>query len=122
MGDGSAGEEADVGIVPALGNVVARLEPILFPAQLASGSCREVVRQCKKDLGAERLEQGPPRLARQCGFQGTDALRRDNRNTTRLSRETEELFIARWLVLSNGGEVLVFVAEKQDLAKVPVAV
>jgi len=37
-----------------------------------------------------------------------------------LPRETEELFVPGRVTFSDGGEVLVFMAEKQDLAKVPV--
>ena len=42
----------------------------------------------------------------------------DNWNALRLPRKAKELFIADRLVFADRGEVLVFIAEEQDLAEV----
>src|SRR6185437_6858040 len=120
--DGVAGEETDAGVVPALGEVVADLELIFFPAKLASSSCREVIRKREKYLGAKGLDEGAPCLSGERRFQRADALRSDNGNATGLPGQTEKLLIPSRLVLTNGGKVLVFIAEKQYLAEILVLV
>ena len=51
-------------------------------------------------------------------LQRADALRGDDRDALRLTREAEELFIARRLVLAHGGEVLVLIADEEHLAEI----
>ena len=66
--------------------------------------------------------QGAPALAWECRSQRADALRGDDGNALWLARQAKELFIADRLVFTDRGEVLVFIAEEQDLAEVVVLV
>jgi hypothetical protein len=68
------------------------------------------------------LQQGAPRFPRQRGLEGTDALRGDDRDALGLPRQAEELFIAGRLTLTDRGEVLVFIAEKQNLPEVALGI
>lgn len=45
-------------------------------------------------------------------------MRRDDRNTLRLSGKTEKFLVPGRIAFANGGEVLILVAEEQDLAEV----
>src|SRR5580698_1148948 len=42
-------EQADSGVMAALGKVVANLELVFASAQLAGGSGREIIRECEED-------------------------------------------------------------------------
>src|SRR6267154_2333672 len=118
MGHGPPCKQADVRIITALRKVVAGLEAVFAPAKRTSGFRGEVIRQREKHFGSEGLEQGPPRLTRQCGFERADTLGRDDRYALGLARQTEELFIAGGFALPDRGEVLVLVAEEKDLAEI----
>src|ERR1700680_1395882 len=106
----------------ALGEVVADLEPVLPPAEIARGASGEVVRESKKYLCPEGLEKRAPGIARQRGLKRADALRRDDRNALGLAGKTEELFVARRRPLPSGSEMMVFVAEEKHLPEIPLRV
>ena len=97
----------------AFRDVVADFQAVLATAEFACDAGREVVRQSEKDLRAKRLKKGPPGITGQCGFQRADALRGYDGNALRLAREAEELLITERLILSDGCEVLVFVAQEE---------
>ena len=111
-----AGEKADLRVVPTLRQVVAGLQSVFASTKLAGGSRGEVIGERQKDLGSKCLQQGAPGFSRQGGLEGTDALRRDDRNAFRLPGKAEEFFIACRFTLADRGEVLVFVAEETELA------
>src|SRR6516225_3038117 len=118
MGNRLACQQADMGIVATLGEVVAGFEPILAAAEGTRSLRGEVVRQRQKHLGSERLQQGAPAFARQGGFERTDALGSDDRDAFGLAGQTKELFIPSRLALPDRREMLVFVTEKEDLAEI----
>ncbi len=64
------------------------------------------------------MQKRSPSLAGQDRFQGTDALGRYNRDAFGLAREAEKLLVARGFVLADSGEVLIFVADEENLAEV----
>lgn len=88
------------------------------PTQLTRSLSRKVVRKSEKDFRSKSLEQCAPTVSRQGGPERTDTLRGNDRNALRLPGQTEELFIAWGVALADGREVLVLVAQKQDLAEV----
>src|SRR6185369_2806156 len=96
-------EQAYTGIVPTLGEVVTDLELVFASAQLTRGSGREIIRECEEYLRAESLQECAPSFTGESGLKRTDALSGDNWNAFRLSREAEELLVARWLAFTNGG-------------------
>src|SRR5208283_3679041 len=102
----------------ALREVVADLEPVLPPAEIARGASGKVIRERQKYLCPEGLQKGAPGFTRQRGLERADALRRDDRNALRLSRETEELFVACRLTLPHGSEMMVFIAEEKHLPEI----
>ena len=118
MGQRIPGEQTDAGIMAAFRQVVADFEPVFAPAQVTRSPGRKVVGKSEKDFGPEGLEQCPPAVSRQGGSERTDALRGDDRNALRLPGKTEELFIACRVALAHGREVLILVAQKQDLTEV----
>src|SRR5215469_2851035 len=117
MGNRLACQQADMGIVTTLGEVIAGFKPILAPTEGTRTLRGEVVRQREKHFGSEGLQQRAPAFTRQCGFEGTDALRGDDWDALGLARQTEELFVPSRLALPDRSEMLVFVAEKEDLAE-----
>ena len=118
MREGLAGEQAHAGVMATLGKVVADLEPVLPPAEIARGASGEVVRESKKYLCPEGLEKSAPGIARQRGLKRADALRRDDRNALGLTGKTEEFFVASWLTLPNGSEMMIFIAEEKHLPEI----
>src|ERR1700684_3121731 len=74
--------------------------------------------QRENDLGAEGLEQRAPAFSGERGSQRADALRGDDGDALRLSGETEEFLVASGIALTDGGKVLVFVAEEENLAEI----
>src|SRR5271166_1298235 len=111
-----------MGVMSALGEVVADLEPVLPPAEIARGASGKVIRERQKYLCPEGLQEGAPGFTRQRGLERADALRRDDRNALGLSRETEELFIASRLTLPNGSEMMVFVTQEKHLPEIALRV
>src|SRR5579872_879262 len=105
-------EQAYMGVVPTLGEVVTDLELVFASAQLTGGSGREIIRECEEYLRAESLQECAPSVTGQSGLERTDALGSDNRDALRLSREAEELLVARWLAFTNGGKMLVFITHE----------
>src|SRR6202140_4340803 len=105
-------EQAYTGVVPTLGEVVTDLELVFASAQLAGGSGREIIRESEEYLRAECLQKCTPCFTGQSRLKGTDALGSNNWNALRLSGETEELLVARWLAFTNGGEMLLLVAHE----------
>src|ERR1700686_1194352 len=105
-------EQAYTGVVPTLREVVTYLELVFASAQLAGGSGREIIRECEEYLRAECLQKCTPCFTGQSRLKRTDALGSDDWNALRLSGETEELLVARWLAFTNGGEMLVLVAHE----------
>ena len=118
VGEGLAGEPTDLGVVPAFGQTVADFELVLASAEIARCPRGEIIGQREKDLGAEGLEKGAPAFAGQRGAQRADALRGDDRDALRLARETEEFLVAGRVAFAHGGEVLVFVAEEENLPEI----
>ena len=110
--EGFASEEADIRVVPAFREVIAGLQFVLAPANLAGDSRGEVIGKRQKDLGAKCLEKSSPGFPRQRGLEGTDALGRDDRDTFGLPRQAEELLITGRLAFTDCGEVLILIAEK----------
>ena len=97
MRHGLAGQQADLGIVPALGQVVAGLQSVFATAKLARRPGGEVIGKRQKDFRAKGLQQGAPRFPRQRGLERTDALRGDDRDALGLTGEAEELLSIRVL-------------------------
>src|ERR1700688_2660566 len=73
-------EQAYASVVPTLGEVVTDLELVFAPAQLTSGSGREIIRECEEYLRAECLQKRAPSVTGQSGLERTDALGSNNRN------------------------------------------
>ncbi len=94
------------------------LQMLFLAAEVACHLRAEVVREGKEDLGAERLKQRAPGLAGQRGPHRADALGRHDRDAPGLTRQVEELLVARGIVFADGGKLVVFVAEKQHLPEV----
>src|SRR5439155_18023092 len=61
--------------------------------------------------------ESSPTITGHRGFERAYALRGDDRYALGLAREAEEFLIADRVVLANRSEVLILVAEKQDLAE-----
>jgi hypothetical protein len=78
------------------------------------GPSAEVIAQCEEDLGSERLQQSPPRLARQDRAQRAHRLGSDDRNALGLPRQREELLVARGITLPHCGEALILIAKKEN--------
>src|SRR6266852_4037341 len=74
----------------ALREIVADLEPILPPAEVARGASGKVVRESEKYFCPECLQKGAPGFTGQRGLERADALRRDDRNALGLTGKTEE--------------------------------
>src|SRR6185369_5173801 len=106
----------------AFRQVIADLQAVFPAAELACGPCGKVVGETKKNLRPERLEEGPPAVARKRGTQRADTLGRDDRNALGLPREAEKFFVSGRIAFADRSEMLVFVAEKENLAKIPVFV
>jgi hypothetical protein len=118
VGNRLACEQTDAGIMATFRQVIADLQLILPPAELAGCFRREIIGKSEENLGAKRLEKRAPALARHGGFQRADALCGDDRDALRLSGEAEKLLVSSRFVLANGDEVLVFVTKEQGLAEV----
>src|SRR5262249_55261658 len=99
----------------ALGQAVADFKLVLASTEIARCSGGEIIGEREKDLGAEGLEKGAPAFTGQRGAQRADALRGNDRDALRLARETEEFLGSGRVALAHGGEVLVFVAEEENL-------
>src|ERR1051326_1075693 len=106
----------------ALRQVVAGLEFVFPPAEIAGGARREIVRKSEEYFCSERLQESAPGFAGQRRFERADALRGDDGNTPWLAGQTEELLIARRLALPDRRKMLVFVAEKKNLTEVGVSI
>ena len=79
----------------AFGERVARLEPVRAPAQFRGDPRGELVAGREEHLGAEALQQRPPRfVAAERRSQRRDALRRDDRDQPRLARQRERALVA----------------------------
>ena len=120
MGDGFSGEQADSGVMAAFRQVVADFQAVFPAAKFACCLRREIVREAQKDLCTKSLEQTSPTVPGKRGTQGADALCSDDRNAFGLPGEAEELFVASRIALADRCEVLVFIAEEEDLAKMPI--
>src|SRR5579872_6954984 len=105
-------EQAYMGVVPTLGEVVTDLELVFASAQLTGGSGREIIREGEEYLRAESLQECAPSFAGQSGLERTNTLSGDNWNALRLAGEAEELLIACGLTFTNGGEMLVLVTHE----------
>src|SRR5258708_18032269 len=116
--EGLAGEHAHTSVMSALREVVADLEPILAPAEVARGASGKVVRESEKYLCPECLQKGAPGFTGQRGLERADALRRDDRDALGLTGKTEEFFVASRLTLPNGSEMVVLVAEEKHLPEI----
>ena len=82
-------------------------------AHLRSDLGGRFVAQGQEDPRAERLDERAPGLrARQHGAERGDRLRGDGRDAATLARQREGLLVARRIVLTDGGERLVFVADE----------
>ena len=106
----------------AFREVVADFELVFPPAKLACGARGEVIRKREENLGAEGLQERAPGIAWQGGLERTDALRGDDRDALRLARETEEFLVSRGIVFAYGCEVLVLIAEEENLPEMPLRV
>src|SRR5438270_3914854 len=91
VGNGLAGQQADMRVVAAFREVVAGLEPLLAPAEPARGLGREIVREREEHFGSKGLHQSSPGLPRQRGLERTEALRGDDGYAFGLPGQAEEL-------------------------------
>src|ERR1700692_4825707 len=105
-------KQAYAGVVPTFRAVITDLQLVFAPAQFAGGSGREIIRECEEYLRAKSLQECAPSVAGQSGLERTNALGSDNWDALWLSREAEELLVARWLAFTNGGKMLVFITHE----------
>src|SRR5580692_1863224 len=104
----------------AFRQVVADFQTVFPAAKFACCLRREIVGEAQKYLCTKSLEQTSPTVPGKRGTQGADALCSDDGNAFGLPGEAEELFVASRIALTDRCEVLVFIAEEEDLAKMPV--
>src|SRR5262249_10218629 len=118
MGDGFSGENADAGVVATFREVVTNFEAVLAATEFACRFRRKIVGKTKEDLGPEGLQKRSPGVSGKRRFQRADALRRGNRNAFGLARQAEEFLVASRIAFSHRREVLVFIAEEENLTEV----
>src|SRR5262249_52527517 len=71
----------------------------------------------QKHLRSETLKESSPTLvARKRGSKRTDALRRHDRDESRLARHRKRSFVAGWLGFANRRKGVVLVGDKQNVA------
>ena len=107
------GQERELGPARGLGERVGGLRLHDAAAHLGRDPGRRLVGQRQEDPGAERLEERAPGLASgEHGAERGDRLRGDDRDAAALPGERERLLVARGIVLVDGRERLVLVADE----------
>src|SRR5581483_6243108 len=106
--------------VPAFRQRVMRLEFVAASAQICGGTRGEFVACREEQLRPEALqERSPAFVSWQGRTERADALRGDNRNELRLTRQRKSPFVAGRVRFTNGRERVVLVADEQQIAPRP---
>src|SRR5882762_1688749 len=101
-----------MGVIAAFRDAVVDFGFFDLATEIRSIARRFRIRGSQEDLGAEGLQQRLIPLARHGLFQRIDALASHNGDALGLPGKTQKPVIAVGIVASNGGEVLILVAEK----------